>query len=74
MNGTELGDKLVEKYELGKRHGRIKEYHRLMGVFINIEKIIKKEDLSYSTREQVRDGVFARIFKAIDNDTNNNMF
>jgi hypothetical protein len=60
-NGTELGDKLVEKYELGKRHGRIDQYHFMLGRVIELEKKIKKESLYGCSQEMIVDGIFSRI-------------
>jgi len=61
MKGTELGGKLVEKYELGKKHGRIDQYHFMLGKVIELEKKIKKENLYGASREMIIDGVFSRI-------------
>ena len=65
MKGTELGDKIVEKYELGKEHGRIAEHHRVMGILIDLEKKILKEDKTGCTRDMLIEGTFYRIRELI---------
>lgn len=65
MNGTELGDKLIEKYELGKEHGRIGEYHRIMGILFILEQKILKEDKVGCTSDMFIEGTFSRIKDAI---------
>jgi len=65
MKGSELGDKIVEKYELGKEHGRITEYHRIMGILIKLEKKILKEDKTGCTSDMYVEGCFSRIRDAI---------
>ena len=64
-NGTDLGNKLVEKYELGKGHGRIGEHHRVMGILIELEKKILKEDKTGCTSDMYIEGAFTRIRFAI---------
>ena len=66
MKGSELGDKFVEKYELGKRHGRKEQYYFMMDKIEALEKKIKKEDLTGTTREMVIDGVFSRIAREMN--------
>ena len=60
-NGTELGNKLIEKYELGRKHGRREQYQFMMKKIEALEKKIKKEDLTGATREMIIDSIFSRI-------------
>lgn len=66
MKGSELGDKLVEKYELGKKHGRREQYYFMIEKIEVLKKKIKKESLIGYTREMIIDGVFSRIIMEME--------
>lgn len=71
MKGSELGDKIVEKYELGKEHGRAEQYHltleKLKGLWSDLDIPNTLGDRGpYFTRDEIQDMIKKWFPDAID--------
>ena len=71
MDEIEFLDKIegiklkADEFHRGKEQGRIAEYHRIMGILIELEKKLLKEDKTGCTRDMIVEGAFTRIREAI---------
>jgi len=62
MTGSEMGGKLIEKYELGKKHER----GRILAIINEVEKQVLSEDKTGASRDMIVSGTVARIVQRIN--------